>query len=265
MSGDEVVVTLAAVALGPAAWLFWLFGMPWRRPLHRSHTFELVSGALGIATVLIFSVLHTVASFDVVNDVRYQFMYLMLGLAWLRLALAAFTVAGLSARDDVVERGNPAAGIALSGALIGVALCYAGGNIGDGPGWWVVVFSAALSTVTCLALWVALTLCSPIADSVAIDRDRASGTRLGGFLVALGLVLGRGVAGNWESGMQTIADFAAVLPTAALVLVCAVAIEFVARPTPSRPQGPVVVLGVLPALVYIAIAVAGAGTLGWPV
>jgi len=265
MSGDEVVVTLLSVALGPVAWLLWLFRMPWGPPARHGRTFELVSGALALAATLIFVVLRTVASFDVVNDFRYQFMYLVLGLAWLRVAQAGFALAGLSARDDVVERGNPAAAIALAGALVGVALCYAGGNIGDGPGWWVVVFSAGLSTFTCLTLWIALTVCSPIADAVAIDRDRASGARLAGFLIALGVVLGRGVAGNWQSGGQTVADFVVALPTAAVILVAAIAVEYVARPTPSRPQGPLVTFGVLPAVAYVALAVAGARTLGWPV
>ena len=86
MSGDEVVVTLVSVALGPIAWLLWLFRMPWGPPVRPGRTFELVSGGLAVAVTLIFVVLRTVASFDVVDDFRYQFMYLVLGLAWLRVA-----------------------------------------------------------------------------------------------------------------------------------------------------------------------------------
>jgi hypothetical protein len=41
-------------------------------------------------------------------------------------------------------------------------------------------------------------------------------------------------------------------------------VEFVARRTPARPQGPLVAFGVLPGLVYLVIAIAGAGALGWP-
>jgi uncharacterized membrane protein YjfL (UPF0719 family) len=264
MSGDELIVTLISVGLGPVAWLVWLFRMPWGPPVRPRRCFAMVSGALGVSTLLIFIVLRTVASFDVVDDFRYQFMYLVLGLAWLRIAVAGFSLAGLSARDDVVERGNPAAAIALSGALIAMALCYSGGNIGDGPGWWVVVFSAAVSSLTCLAFWVALTLCSSIADAVTIDRDAASGLRLAAFLVGLGLVLGRGVSGDWLSATRTVVDFIKVLPAAAAILLVAIAVEYVARPTPERPQGPLVALGVLPALAYLMIAAAGARALGWP-
>jgi len=264
MSADELVVTLVAVAAGPVAWAVWLFRARWAQQVRRSGSIDVVAGALAASTLLIIVVLRTIASFDVVDDIGYQFMYLVLGLAWLRIAQTAFAFAGLSARDDVVERGNGAAAIALAGALIGVALCYVGGNIGDGPGWWVVVFSAGLSTLTSLALWMVLTLCSPVADVVAIDRDRATGTRLAGFLIALGLVLGRGVAGDWISGPQTIADFTVALPTAAVILAMAIAVERFARPTADRPHGSIVALGILPALAYLAIAVAGVQALGWP-
>ena len=264
MSADELVVTLVAVAAGPVAWAVWLFRARWAQQVRRSGSLDVVAGALAASTLLIIVVLRTIASFDVVDDLRYQFMYLVLGLAWMRIAQTAFAFAGLSARDDVVERGNGAAAIALAGALIGVALCYVGGNIGDGPGWWVVVFSAGLSTLTSLALWIVLTLCSPVADVVAIDRDRATGTRLAGFLIALGLVLGRGVAGDWISGPQTIADFTVALPTAAVILAMAIAVERFARPTADRPHGSIVALGILPALAYLAIAVAGVQALGWP-
>jgi len=264
MSGDEVIVTLVSLAVGPVAWAVWLLRARVARHVRRGGTLDVIAGALAVAALLIMTVLRTVASFDVVDDLRYQFMYLVLGLAWLRGAQAGFNVAGLSARDDVVERNNRAAAIALAGALIGAALCYAGGNIGDGPGWWVVVFSAGLSTLTSLVLWLLLTFFSSIADAIAIDRDRASGARLAGFLIALGLVLGRGVAGNWESGQQTVADFTHALPTAVIILAAAIAVERVARPTPDRPQGALFALGVAPALVYLAIAAAGVAALGWP-
>ena len=47
-------------------------------------------------------------------------------------------------------------GAILVEPMLGVTLCYAGGNIGNGPGWWVVVFSAGLSTVALFAAWMVL-------------------------------------------------------------------------------------------------------------
>src|SRR5262245_34792474 len=173
MSGDEVFVTLASVVVGPLLWTFWLFRMsrlqalPGRR---RSSTGVIALGLVASAAVMIF-ILTTAASFDVVSAPVYQFMYLVLGLAWLRGCAALFAFAGLSPRDDVIERRNRAAAIAMAGALLGVAFCYTGGNIGDGPGWWVVVFGAGLATGTLLVTWILLTRMTTIADAVTIDRD----------------------------------------------------------------------------------------------
>lgn len=264
MSGGEFLLTLVSVALGPVAWALWLVGARSAQGIRHGRGLHVIASALTLSALLIIGVLKTVASFDVIDDVGYQFMYLVLGLAWLRVAEAAFTFAGVSARDDAIERGNGAAAIAVAGALVGAAFCYVGGNIGDGPGWWVVVFSAALSTLTSLVLWIVLTLCSPVVDAVVIDRDRATGARLAGFLIAIGLVLGRGVAGDWTSATQTIADFAIVLPLAGVILMMAIGMERLARLTPERPQGPMITFGVLPALAYLAVAVTGVGALGWP-
>lgn len=264
MSGDEVVVTLIAIAAGPIAWALWLVRARSAQLMRSGGGLHVVAGAVTVSALLIIGVLRTLASFDVIDDIRYQFMYLVLGLAWLRFAQMAFAFAGVSARDDAVERGNGAAAIALAGALVGAALCYVGGNIGDGPGWWVVVFSAGLSTLTSLVLWIVLTLCSPVVDAVVIDRDRATGARLAGFLIAIGLVLGRGVAGDWTSATRTIADFAVVLPLAGVILAMAIGMERLARLTPERPQGAMITSGVLPAVAYLAVAVTGVRALGWP-
>ena len=148
--------------------------------------------------------------------------------------------------------------------MLGVTLCYAGGNIGDGPGWWVVVFSAALATGTLCVAWAALTTLTPAADAVAIDRDPAAGLRLGAFLLASGLILGRGVAGDWESAQATVADFTAALPAAAAILILAIVVERIARPTPERPRAAVVTFGLLPAALYLAIAMAAVSMIGWP-
>jgi Predicted membrane protein len=264
MSGGEFLLTLVAVALGPVAWALWLVGARSAQGLRRGAGLHVIAAAVTVSALLLVGVLKTVASFDVVDDIRYQFMYLVLGLAWLRFAAVAFAFVGVSARDDAIERGNSAAAIALAGALVGAALCYVGGNIGDGPGWWVVVFSAVLSTLTSLVFWIVLSLCSPVIDAVVIDRDRATGARLAGFLIAIGLVLGRGVAGDWTSATQTIADFAVVLPLAGVILMMAIGMERLAHLTPERPQGPMITFGILPALAYLAVAVTGVRVLGWP-
>jgi len=265
VSEDEVFVTLTALVLGPAAWLFsllrmWQAGSQPRRPSQ----ILLVMIALLIGTGLIIAVLSTTASFDVVGAIQYQAMYTMLGLAWLRGGASLFPLAGVSLRDDVVERGNPAAALACSGGLIGIACCYAGANIGDGPGWWVVVFCSLLSTGTLFVAWIALTNLSPVADSVTIDRDVAAGLRLGAFLIACGVILGRATAGDWVSAESAIVDFARFLPTVIVLVIMAAWVERITRPTPQQPQSSMM-SGVLPSIVYISVAVGMLIAMGPPV
>ena len=217
MSADEVIVTIGSAVVGPLMWTIWLVQMSRLRVASRRRSGAgILALALAASAAAIFYVLTTAASFDVVDSPQYQFMYAVLGLAWLWIASIAFPFLGVSPRDDAVERRNLAAACRRCGALPGVTFCYAGGNIGDGPGWWVVVFSAALATGTLFAAWPALAGMTRVADAVTIDRDPAAGLRLGAFLAACGLVLGRGVAGDWFSAAETIADARALPPVLAM-------------------------------------------------
>ena len=79
------------------------------------------------------------------------------------------------------------------------SLCYAGANIGNGPGWWVVAFTAGLATASFAILWFLMDRLGRFSESITVDRDVASGIRLAAALVAIGLVLARAAAGDWHS------------------------------------------------------------------
>ena len=263
MSPDEGFVTVASCLLGPVFWAVWWFRVRQAAP-PRSPAF---ANRLALTVVILLgflmTVLTSIASEDVRQAPQYLFMYAVLGLAWLKIAELGFAYAGISARDDAIERSNVAAGEAVTGALVGVTLCYAGGNIGNGPGWWVVVFSAALATVTLGAAWLVLDRLTGVNDVVTIDRDRAAGVRLGGFLIACGLLLGRGVAGDWVSVDYTVVDFVRFLPAVAFLMLIAVVVERVARPTPKRPTAPVAEFGIGAAIAYIGFAAGYVRYFGW--
>jgi hypothetical protein len=266
MSDDEVLVTIAALIIGPVLWAVWLFRMSRIQAVRGGNSrVGAVAAALAACVLIVFAVLKVGGSSDVVTAPPYLFMYVVLGLAWCRAAQATFSYLGLSPRDDAIERRNEAAMAALIGALVAVALCYAGGNIGNGPGWWVVLFSAGLATGGLIVMWAALGRLTSVADAVTIDRDPAAGLRLAAYLIACGLILGRGVAGDWESAGATVADFLPALPAVMVVLIVAVLVERTARPTPQRPQAPMVRLGVLPAVLYLVIALGEVAWKGWPV
>lgn len=265
MSGDEVLVLVASVIVAMVVWLSWyrpILLIERLRASEQGHGVLLVTPA--VCAAILFLVLRTVASFDVVADFRYIVMYLTLGAAWIGTVAAAFPLLGLSARDDVVERANGAAAAAVAGALVATTLCFAGGNVGDGPGWWVVVFSAALATGGLFAAWGLLETLTRVADTVTIERDLAAGCRLGAFLIATGLILGRAVAGDWVTAGATVGDFLRIGWPIVILVAAAVVLERLYRPTPERPAPRLLGGGVLPALIYLTSSAAYVTSLGRP-
>lgn len=185
-----------------------------------------------------------------------DFVFLeILGVIWLVFARELFSWLGLSVRDDAVERRNSAAVFALCGAMLAVTLTFAGGNSGEGPSLFENILSAALATGTLFGFWFVLELSARVSVSIAEERDPASGLRLGGFLVAVGLIFGRAVAGDWHSVWGTIHDFIRDGWLGVLLLPVAILIERKFRPCHARPFPNWLFCGLVPALGYIAIAV----------
>ena len=254
MSGDENLLLFASAILALLAWgvwYTWLLRVP-RLGTHLRPR-RLLTFAPVLCAALLYIVLVAASAHDVRDSEIYLTLYLVFGFAWVGVGAHALRLLGLSARDDVVERDNESAALAIAGALVALTLCFGGGNIGDGPGWWVVLFSAVLATGTLALLWYLLDRSTALADQITIERDPAAGLRLAGFLVAAGLVLGRAVAGDWLSAPATVRDFALagwpVLP----LLVLAIAIDRATRITPERPQSSLAWHGAAPALGYIAL------------
>ena len=255
MSGDEVVILVISAILALMFWGTWyikpaLVRHVGRRPSRR----WLLQVTPIAAAALLWVVLRNAASYDVRDDPRYLAFYLVLGAAWVGLFMRSLVLAGISTRDDVVERANGSAAIVVAGAMLALTLCYAGGNVGDGPGWWVVVFAAGLSTLALYAAWMLLEMATGVSDVVTVDRDGSAALRLAGFLVACGLILGRAVAGDWVSVEDTVRDFALVAwPVLALVAAAAL-VERTLRPTPETPRPALLPYGVMPGLAYVASA-----------
>ena len=263
MSGDELFVLVASGVITLPAWLTWDYrAVRLGRVPTASRGLLLVSPLVGALTL--FGALKTLSAHDVRDAPEYLLLYLLLGAAWVALAMLCLPLLGVSARDDVLERGNRAAADAVAGALIAITLCYIGANIGDGPGWWVVVFSAGLATGALFLTWLVLEIATGVSDVVTIDRDRAAGVRLAGFLLACGAIFGRAAAGDWESAVLTVQDFGQVALPAIPLLVGAAIIEVLLRPTPSRPRPAVVAYGAAPAALYVSVAVMVLLRLGIP-
>lgn len=215
------------------------------------------TGGLGcIALVLVFAinliVLRFLAAGDVRGDARYILLYLLMSLAATTLTMVALRLFGLRTAD-IAERGNRAAATLLFCALVAGGFAFAGANIGDGPGFQVVLFSAALSYGAIFVLALAHTAASRTMYRILVDRDRGTAFRFGCLLIACGIVLGRAVAGTWVDEGTTIADFFRIgWPAAALV----VADIVLARASLARaPNGSLVIDRVV-GVAHIAMACA---------
>jgi uncharacterized membrane protein YjfL (UPF0719 family) len=252
MSGDEIVALIVCVIIAGLGWKSWLGGLLFFKPFERRAATQWRAWLFPpLAGAVMLWVLLNCSAHDVRDDAKYIAFYFVMWLAWTGLGNGAWSYLGLSFRDDVLERGNPAAATALGGGLLGVTFIFAGGNIGEGPGWWVVVFSAGLATAALLLLWLIGNHFTRVCEAITIDRDRAAGARTAGFFIAAGLILGRAVAGDWQSAGQTIADFIARGCPVLLFWAVAVTLDRFIQPTPQRPAPNHVLFGVLPGLCYI--------------
>ena len=220
--------------LGAAALLVWWL-VKLLRPTHhvyRHWRWRLtIAGGLAASLGAIFFVLTHWASFDVVDDAYYVIGYLSLGLLWITAATKVqAAVADIRLQQDVRDRNNWAAAITLAGLLLGNAAAYAGGNIGDGPGWHVVLFSALLSlTAVTVSMWL-LAAFSDGEERITVDHDAGAALRIAALAIAVGIIAGRGAAGDWVSVEATIRDFVAVAWPIVPLVVVAIANERLTPP-----------------------------------
>jgi uncharacterized membrane protein YjfL (UPF0719 family) len=264
MAGDETLVLILCLVVAGVTWAAWFRQAVYAAP--RCSRFEHRWPLLLVPVICagaLFAVLRTFSSFDVKQDPVYQVFYMAMGAAWVGLAAFLLPYAGLSARDDVIERANLGASQAIGGALLGLTLCFAGANIGDGPGWWVVFFSAFLATAVFFLFWIVLDKNTVLADTLTIDRDRAAGLRVAGLFAAVGLILGRAVAGNWKSALETGVDFVKNGWPVAVLGLAAIGLEKLLRPSPQRPEPPLLIYGLFPFVFYLGIAACFLFWAGW--
>ena len=255
ISGDEIFAVIVSAVLVLYTWLKWtrvIVSMPnfgqSRSPV------AVVAAGTAVAAVLLLAVLRRWSSADVRDSIVYTGFYFIMGFGVTGLILLVLDRLGLSVRDDALERRNRAAGVALAGAIIGIMAAFAGANIGDGPGWWVVVFCTALSNGVLLLGWWLLAGIAATDDAITIDRDLGTGFRIAGWFAGSGLILGRAVAGDWHGTNQAVLDFVRGGLPALVLLILVLAFELVVRR--ARLRNSAFALGAVPALVYIATSAA---------
>jgi hypothetical protein len=254
MSDDEVGVLLTAGVLALAFWGAWLATAAQTNPLARPGR-RLAAVALILLASLAVVLVALLTGADPLVRSSPGLIVLFLAVAALTLALATVvgSAFGLSMLASYVRGKNLAVGWAVAGLWLATGVVNAGANVGRGDTIYTTLGPLALAFGTLLALAAILCAATGRFRVVRLDRDPPAGVRLAGLFVAWGLVLGRAVAGDWESTGRTLEDFAAHGWPAVVFLGAAIVIELMLRPTVERPRVPWPA-GVGPAVAYIAVA-----------
>jgi len=256
MSPDEILALIGSVFISAFIWLPWLFLKLNLKKFTRIASWEntLLVISLLLSPGLLFAILANYASYDVRDSGIYMSFYIVMGTAVVGIGIMLLDRLGLSMRDDVIERRNPASTLALTGALPGLTLAYAGANIGDGPGWWVVVFCSGLSVGGLLLGWLVLDRITELGETITVERNRAAGLRIGAWFVATGAILGRAAAGNWIDAEHTLQDFSRIGLGALGLLGLTLGLEIWVRPRPDRSNDRLFTHGFVPGLILLCLA-----------
>jgi hypothetical protein len=265
MSEDETLICATSTVAGLICWVWWYGLLVTTKP---SPIRGRVAATKSLAVVpfltfcLLFLVLALWSAGDVRNDGRYFTMYLLLGIAWCGVASFVPTWMGISFRNDVLNLANHSATSLWCGWTVGSMLSFSGANVGNGPGWWVVVFSGILSTGSLTLVYLLLEKLGNTHDAVTIDRDVATGLRMAGLFIGCGAVFGVSVAGDWKSADETVRDFLARAWPSIVIVVAAIFFHVSMKPTPENPRPAAVSCGVVPMLVMVLIGLIWAAFVG---
>ncbi|MCL2159731.1 MAG: hypothetical protein FWH48_10020 [Oscillospiraceae bacterium] len=187
-------------------WYKWTFGA-W--PPQKNRAAKCVFGFLpAVSFAIIVFTLKRLASFDVVGDMGWVAFYIIIGYAWIYFGLTAMSMFfDISWMDDALNQKNKAALICLAGGFIGLTAIYSGANIGDGPGWWCVIFAGGLGLIAWILLGLAINAPTKIFERITVGRDISCAIRIGAYFVASGIILARASAGDWTSFGMTFLEF----------------------------------------------------------
>ena len=265
-SDDEwvfMLVALAGAGIGIWRW-YWTLLRVSRLNMHSRSQLLLILAPLA-SLVLVTIVLQNLADpVYVAGHLDYTLLFLAGGAAWIFGASELFSLMGVSTRDDAMRRRNPAAAIAVSGGVLGVALAYAGSNIGNGPTVWTTLAPAFVAAAVLLAFWFMIELLGGAFEAITLDHDVAAGIRLAAFLVSAGAILGRAMAGDWLDWAGTFSEFAKLGWPATLLIPTMVLMNRTFAPTPQQPNPEAGRCGLTPALIILALTAAYLMYLGVP-
>jgi len=249
VSGLEAFVAIVALVLAFSFWFHWYRDLIYvNRVVVRRECRTVLHIVLPGCMALLLCVLVTASAHNVRDSFFWIAYYLVLGAAWIGGLVLAMPILGFSVRDDVLERRNVAALWPAVGAVVGFTLCFAGANIGEGPGAQAVLVSAGAASITFVVFWFIFERFTWASEAITVDRDINTGIRAAGVVTGIGMICGAAASGDWHPETFLMEFITAVTPAWA-VLSIAIAVEKIPRIKISR------VGAALAAIVYVAASV----------
>jgi uncharacterized membrane protein YjfL (UPF0719 family) len=258
LGGDEQFFLIASAIVGLILFCIYLLAVLRREGPRGTAGVQLgfLLTPVAIFAFLLF-VLQTWADAQTVRgNTTYIVLFLAGGLLWFGVAAAILRFLGLSIADDAIERGNRSAAVAIAGALLGSGAVYALSNVGEGPTIWTTMLPALIGTIAWFILFLTVHAIGNAIEAITLDRDVATGIRFAALLICLGVILGRAMAGDFDSWNQTFFDFLFQGWPAVVLAIAGGCIDRRLRPTPNSPHQPVLIFGLFPALGYLIVTAA---------
>lgn len=253
-SGDELLTFILGSVITLASALLYYRNLTSIGLLGRSVTSRLILAvAPPLSLVPVYVALLFWADRQVAGHFDYMALFLLVGAALVFVSSQVFGFLGVSARDDALERNNPAAIVVVVASQVSVGLIYAGANVGGGPTIWTTLVPAVAGIVALFALRLAIEFIGGnVFETVTIDRDFSAGLRLAGAMVGCGVILGRAAGGEWASWPQTWTDFIRYgMPAIPLALAAGI-LHRVMRPSATVPRPNLYCCGLVPAVGFVA-------------
>jgi hypothetical protein len=255
--GDESLFFFAAAATALftfAPLLVSLISFKSLRPIGNLRSLVIRGILVGLAIPLLV-LLRWADPIHVRGHLDYTLLFMIGAAAWIGIVgRGVLPLLGISIRDDVLERANPAAAGVAAAALAGTGIIYGLCNVGSGATIWTTIVPAVAATGVWLLGWFLLLASTRSAEQVAIDRDTATAIRLTAYLLATAIILGAAMAGDFVSYRQAAADLVRLGWPVVLLWLVAFVVEAVTRLTPQRPRGRVKTGAIPVAAMYLAAA-----------
>jgi len=264
VDGGELLVALVSGVIAAIYWWTWI-GVALRTTLLVRPGTRIIAllTSLFASAAIVLATLLTLADPVVREDVGYIILFMAIAALTLTVTTAMAALLGASAINDAIRQPNPVAACVVAGIWLGTAICVSGSNVGRGDTIGTTLGPLVMAVATLLVLWGAFGITTRATYLAIAGRDWGTGLRLFALPIAWGLILGRAVAGDWESTPRTLYDFVVDGWPAGALFGAALLVETFLRPSRGQPKSPIGT-SLLIAIVYLTVAAGWVWWLGRP-